>query len=121
MWLGGKTNRMTITEFKKILATSPTNISFSDTIEVIESNYTFTPTAFSNGNLTNEAGQNSGSCKVFAFANKVGLTKQETLACFGTYYFDEVLQEPKGDSHQNIRNFMKTGFEGLNFDGKPLK
>ena len=98
MWLGGKTNRMTITEFKKILATSPTNISFSDTIEVIESNYTFTPTAFSNGNLTNEAGQNSGSCKVFAFANKVGLTKQETLACFGTYYFDEVLQEPKGDS-----------------------
>tara|TARA_R110000764_G_scaffold197442_3_gene282585 strand:- start:441 stop:779 length:339 start_codon:yes stop_codon:yes gene_type:complete len=112
---------MTITEFKKILATSPTNISFSDTIEVIESNYTFTPTAFSNGNLTNEAGQNSGSCKVFAFANKVGLTKQETLACFGTYYFDEVLQEPKGDSHQNIRNFMKTGFEGLNFDGKPLK
>ena len=112
---------MTITEFKKILATSPTNLSFSDTIEVIESNYTFTPTAFSNGNLTNEAGQNSGSCKVFAFANKVGLTKQETLACFGTYYFDEVLQEPKGDSHQNIRNFMKTGFEGLNFDGKPLK
>ena len=112
---------MTITEFKKILATSPTNISFSDTMEVIESNYTFTPTAFSNGNLTNEAGQNSGSCKVFAFANKVGLTKQETLACFGTYYFDEVLQEPKGDSHQNIRNFMKTGFEGLNFDGKPLK
>ena len=121
MWLGGKTNRMTITEFKKIVGTSPTDITFSDTMEVIESNYTFTPTAFSNGNLTNEAGQNSGSCKVFAFANKVGLTKQETLACFGTYYFDEVLQEPKGDSHQNIRNFMKTGFEGLNFDGKPLK
>jgi hypothetical protein len=112
---------MTLTEFKKIVATSPTNISFSDTMEVIESNYTFTPTAFSNGNLTNEAGQNSGSCKVFAFAKKVGLTKQETLACFGTYYFDEVLQEPKGDGHQNIRNFMKTGFEGLNFDGKPLK
>jgi hypothetical protein len=112
---------MTLTEFKKIVATSPTNISFSDTMEVIESNYTFTPTAFSNGNLTNEAGQNSGSCKVFAFAKKVGLTKQETLACFGTYYFDEVLQEPKGDSHKNIRNFMKTGFEGLNFDGKPLK
>ena len=112
---------MKIEEFKKKLATKPMGISFSDTMAVIESNYAFTPTTFSNGNLTNEAGQNSGSCKVFAFANKVGLTKQETLACFGTYYFDEVLQEPEGDGHQNIRNFMKTGFEGLTFDGEALK
>lgn len=119
--MGGKTNKMTLTEFKKIVATSPTDITFPDTMAVIESNYTFTPTAFSNGDLTNEAGQNSGSCKVFAFANKVGLTKQETLACFGSYYFIEVLQEPYGEGHQNIRNFMKTGFEGLTFDGKPLK
>ncbi len=112
---------MTIEEFKKIVVTNPKRISFSDTMAVIDSNYVFTPTAFSNGDLTNEAGQNSGSCKVFAFANKVGLTKQETLACFGTYYFDEVLQEPEGDGHQNIRNFMKTGFEGLTFDGEALK
>lgn len=112
---------MKLEEFKNKLATKPTDISFSDTMSVIESNFTFTPTTFSNGNLTNEAGQNSGSCKVFAFANKVGLTKQETLACFGAYYFDEVLQEPEGDGHQNIRNFMKSGFEGLTFDGEPLK
>jgi hypothetical protein len=87
---------------------------------VIETNYTFTPTVFSNGDLTNEAGQNSGSCKLLAFAHKVGLTKLETLACFGTYYFDEVLQEPKGEGHQNIRNFIKTGFKGLTFHGEPL-
>ncbi len=112
---------MILKEFKKKLATSPKDITFSETMAVIESNYTFTPTFFTNGNITNEVGQNSGSCKVFAFSLKEGLTKQETLACFGAYYFDEVLQEPEGDGHQNIRNFIKTGFEGLTFEGKPLK
>ena len=112
---------MKLEEFKNKLATKPTNISFSDTMSVIESNFTFTPTAFTNGTITNELGQNSGSCKVFAFAKMEGFTKEDTLACFGAYYFDEVLQEPEGDGHQNIRNFMKSGFEGLTFDGEPLK
>lgn len=112
---------MTIEEFKKKLVENPTDVSFSDTMTVIETNFKFTPTTFTNGDLTNEAGQNSGSCKVFAFAIKEGLTKEEALACFGSYYFDEVLQEPNGDGHQNIRNFMKTDFEGLSFDDEALK
>ena len=112
---------MTIEEFKKKLAISPTDISFSETMEVIESNFRFTPTAFTNGNLKNEAGQNSGSCKLFAFAKHEGLSKEETLACFGAYYFDEVLKDPNGEGHQNIRNFMRTGFEGLTFDSEALE
>ncbi|TLP73029.1 HopJ type III effector protein [Maribacter sp. ACAM166] len=112
---------MTIEQFNKKLKTNPTDISFSETMAVIESKYTFIPVAFSNGDVRNEAGQNSGSCKLFAFAKKNGLTKEEALACFGAYYFDEVLQEPQGTGHQNIRNFMKTGFEGLIFDGDALK
>ena len=111
---------MTTRTFKDKLKTEPKNITFSETMTVIESNYKFTPTAFTNGELKNEAGQNSGSCKVFAFALKEGLTKEETLACFGAYYFDEVLQQPNGSGHQNIRNFMNTGFEGLSFDGEAL-
>ncbi|TVZ16011.1 HopJ type III effector protein [Maribacter sp. MAR_2009_72] len=112
---------MTIEEYKIKLAIRPKEISFSETMDVIDANYQFTSTSFTNGELDNEAGQNSGSCKVFAFAKKAGLSKDETLACFGSYYFDKVLKEPNGEGHQNIRNFMKTGFEGLHFNGEPLR
>ncbi|MCK5816344.1 MAG: HopJ type III effector protein [Flavobacteriaceae bacterium] len=111
---------MNISDFKLKLKTKPSEIEFSDTMTVIETNYNFTPTAFMNGDLKNDSGQNSGSCKLFAFAVKQGLTKDETLACFGKYYFDEVLNDSKGSGHKNIRNFMNTGFKGLIFDGVAL-
>lgn len=103
------------------LKKTPSEIEFSETMSVIESNYEFIPTAFKNGALQNEAGQNSGSCKLFAFAKLQGFTKDETLACFGQYYFDEVLKDPNATGHQNIRNFMNTGFDGLVFESVPLK
>ena len=90
-------------------------------MEVIDTNFEFAPTAFTNGALQNAAGQNSGSCKLFAFAKKQGFTKEQTLACFGDYYFEEILKDVNGNGHQNIRNFMKTGFEGLSFKEEPLK
>lgn len=111
---------MTLETFKTKLKTNPEAIEFSETIAVIESNYGFTPTIFINGDVNNEAGQNSGSCKVFAFAIQQGLSKEETLACFGDFYFKEVLQDPNGNGHQNIRNFMYTGFDGLSFEKPPL-
>ncbi|TYA74264.1 HopJ type III effector protein [Seonamhaeicola marinus] len=112
---------MNIQEFKNKLKNNPENIDFSETMAVVESNYEFTPTAFKNGSLENAEGQNSGSCKLFAFAKAIELNQEETLACFGQYYFDDVLKDPNGTGHQNIRNFMNTGFEGLSFDGEPLK
>jgi len=111
---------MNIREFKTKLSTTPTEVAFFDTISVIDKYYNFAPTAFSNGSLENKAGENAGSCKVFAFAQEQALTKAETLACFGTYYFEEVLKDPDGSGHQNIRNFMKTGFEGISFEGEVL-
>jgi len=111
---------MTIAEFKEKLKNNPTTIEFTDTMAVIEENYHFTPVTFKNGTLLNEAGQNSGSCKLFAFALKQNFTTKETLACFGQYYFDEVLNDIHGLSHQNIRNFMKTGFEGIVFTKEAL-
>lgn len=112
---------MNLEVFKKKLKDNPSNIEFSETMAVIESNYNFTPTAFKNGDLQNNEGENSGSCKLFAFAKLQGFTKEETLACFGKFYFDDVLNDPKGTGHQNIRNFMKTGFEGLVFKTEALK
>lgn len=111
---------MTLETFLNKLKTTPKDIDFTDTITVIEANYIFTPTAFKNGEFHNNTGENSGSCKLLAFAKLQKLTKEETLTCFGKYYFEEVLNDPNGNGHQNIRNFMKTGLEGLVFDGMPL-
>ena len=112
---------MTLDQFKEKLKNNPTAIAFTDTMQVIEDNYTFTPTAFKNGNLENKEGENSGSCKLFAFALKQELSKEETLACFGDYYRKDVLQDPEGNGHLNIRNFMQTGFNGLVFSADALK
>ncbi len=112
---------MDIQTFIKKLKTKPKSIEFSETMAIIEANYEFTPTAFKNGDLQNNAGENSGSCKLFAFAKLQGFTKEETLACFGKFYFDDVQKDPNGKGHQNIRNFMKTGFDGLVFEEEPLK
>ncbi|MDO5970376.1 HopJ type III effector protein [Flavivirga aquimarina] len=111
---------MTLEAFKNKLKNTPETIVFSETMGVIEANYNFSPVAFTNGDLQNKSGENSGSCKLFAFAKAQDLTKEETLACFGQFYFDEVLKDPDGTGHQNIRNFMKTGFNGLSFNGEPL-
>ncbi len=110
---------MTIQEFKTKLKDNPKSNLFAETMQTIENNYTFTPTAFKNGTVENKAGENSGSCKLFAFANHQNLSKEETLACFGEHY-QSVLEDKNGTSHQNIRNFMKTGFEGLSFNGEAL-
>ncbi|MBK0371053.1 HopJ type III effector protein [Flavobacterium agrisoli] len=112
---------MSIQAFLEKLKQTPTQITFPETIAVIEANYDFTPTAFTNGTQHNEAGQNSGSCKLFAFAKLQNLTKEETLACFGAFYFEEVLGDPEGTNHQNIRNFINLGWDGIQFEGEALK
>ncbi|MAU71283.1 MAG: type III effector [Pseudozobellia sp.] len=110
-----------LTEFLKKLRNTPQDIEFSDTMAVIEALYYFEPTSFKNGQLINKTGENSGSCKLLAFAQDQELSKEETLACFGSFYFDDVLNDPRGNGHQNIRNFMQTSFGGLHFDRFPLR
>ena len=111
---------MNINTFLAKLKQTPNAITFPETIAVIEENYDFTPTTFDNGTQHNAAGENSGSCKLFAFAKLQNLTQSETLACFGAYYFEDVLEHPEGSNHQNIRNFMKTGWDGIRFEGTTL-
>lgn len=111
---------MQITQFITQLSSNPESIHFQDTIALIEAHYDFTPTAFQNGELHNAAGQNSGSCKLFSFAQLHQLTTAQTLVCFGDYYRVDVLQHPEATDHQNIRNFMKFGWDGIRFEGKAL-
>lgn len=112
---------MELNAFLEKLKNDPESIEFTDTISAIEKNYDYTATAFSNGSVKNEAGQNEGSCKILAFAFINNLSITETLNCFGTYYRDDVLANPAGDDHQNIRQFILDGFEGVKFDVLPLK
>lgn len=111
---------MTIQQFKTKLKSNPKSILFAETMQVIEEFYNFTPTAFTNGNIKNNAGENSGSCKLLAFAVYQQLTKEETLWCFGEHYAT-ILEDSTGTSHQNIRNFMETGFKGLSFESEALQ
>lgn len=112
---------MTIQAFLEKVKQTPTQITFPETIAVIEENYNFTPTAFQNGAQQNAAGENSGSCKLFSFAKLHNLGEEETLACFGAFYFEEVLKDPNGTNHQNIRNFINLGWDGIQFEGNALK
>ncbi|MCG7587780.1 HopJ type III effector protein [Photobacterium sp. OFAV2-7] len=103
---------------------SPEQIGFDTVIDIIQQHYHYTPTTFSNGlgneTLVNTAGSNEGSCRIFAFAHLHQLSEAETLACFGDFYREDVLQNPDGDDHKNIRNFMKYGWQGIQFSGKAL-
>lgn len=112
---------MTTIEYLEKLTLNPETIDFSELMDVIESEYDFVPTAFKNGDCENAENENSGSCKLFSFAKLHSLSTDQTLACFGQYYRDDVLQNPMGDDHQNIRNFMKTGWHGIVFEEDALK
>lgn len=96
-------------------------ISFAETIAIISENYDYQPTTFKNGNVENVAGQNEGSCKIFAFAKLNQLTPEQTLSLFGDYYHVDVLQNPNATDHQNIRQFMQHGWEGISFENEALK
>jgi hypothetical protein len=111
---------MELKAFMQCLNDTPDRISFEDTMAVIDALYEFTPTTFQNGNQLNEAGKNNGSCKLFSFAKLHGLSQQQTLHCFGAYYRNDVLQHPNGTDHQNIRNFMQTGWDGIEFGDTAL-
>lgn len=102
------------------LSTEPESISFEQSIQLIDSLYEFTPTSFINGDLQNAAGENNGSCKILAFAALHQLSEPQTLQLFGDYYRVEVMPDLKGTNHQNIRNFMRTGWDGVSFAGQAL-
>lgn len=120
-----KDTAMTPSQLITLIKTNPKAIVFKDVIATIDAHYSYTPTRFTNGSgetqAINEDGSNEGSCKIFAFAQLNNLNKEETLACFGHYYRDDVLKHPGGSDHTNIRNFMQFGWDGIRFEESALK
>lgn len=99
----------------------PETINFKDVIVFIDENYNFKPVRFVNGSIVNEANQNNGSCKIFSFAKMHNLSEKDTLALFGDFYRNDVLQNPEGEDHENIRNFIKYGWNGIQFTEDALE
>ena len=94
-------------------------IVFSDVLAYIAARYEHSPTAFTNGDQVNEETENQGSAKILAFASLNNLDKEQTLALFAEHY-EAVLNDPEGDDHQNIRQFMLNGWDGVSFSGVAL-
>ena len=110
-------------EFIQRIKATPNAIAFEKVMEFIDAEYDYTPCRFTNGEgdniVVNEAGENEGSCKIFAFGMLNRLSERDVLACFGKYYQD-VLKNPNGNDHANIRNFMRYGWNGIRFEGSAL-
>ena len=105
-----------ITLIKKLKDNS---LPFKEVIEFIETDYQHQPTAFKNGETYNEATQNQGSARVFAFAQLNNLNEEDTLYLFAEHY-QSVLNNPNGTDHQNIRQFITHGWPGIVFEGQAL-
>ena len=118
-------SKKSIQQLKEQLHDRPDTLEFSEVIETINANFDYTPTRFTNGRgddkVINEAGSNEGSCRIFAFALLQGFSAEETLALFGKFYREDVLGNPAGTDHANIRTFMRHGWTGIHFDGVALK
>ena len=109
-----------LADFLSQLDTSAETVSFEQVMQVISDNYNYVPATFSNGDLLNEVGTNEGSCKIFYFAKLNKLTQQQTLACFGHFYRDDVVNNPHGNDHGNIRNFIQSGWDKVDFNSIAL-
>ena len=111
-------------EFIQRIKATPNAIAFEKVMELIDAEYEYTPVRFTNGSgdnlIINETGENEGSCKIFAFGLINKLSERDVLACFGKYY-QEVIKNPNGHDHQNIRNFMRFGWKGIMFEKDALK
>lgn len=109
------------TQLQTLLASlQSNNTAFAQVIEFIDTYYKHQPTAFKNGDTYNEKTQNQGSARVFAFAQLNNLSAKDALYLFAEHY-RAVLATPTASDHQNIRQFMMNGWEGISFEGKALE
>lgn len=105
-------------KFLDRLKATPSEVSFEDTMAMLETGFDYLPKSFSCGDVESAPGSNEGSCKILSFAKLAGLDADDielTLNLFGDYYRKDVLENPDGDDHGNIRNLIKYGWEKVKF------
>ncbi|MGJ8524635.1 hypothetical protein LMG33818_000343 [Halomonadaceae bacterium LMG 33818] len=105
-----------LAHFRQTLQAKP---RFSDTLAFIEAYFEFTPTAFTNHMLMNQADENQGSCRIIALAKYADFSDEEALLAFGEHY-RHVRSDPHGNDHANIRTLMEYGLDSVSFEHFPL-
>ncbi|EED89958.1 predicted protein [Thalassiosira pseudonana CCMP1335] len=110
----GETQSEACQLFNANLEMSGDDLMFDEFITLCDEQYEYGLIEFKNGDVLNAPGENDGSAKVLSYAALAQFDKEMTLKLWGQYYRD-VLATPDGTDHQNIRNFMKTGWEGVDF------
>ena len=90
-------------EFMGTVKKTPSSIEFEQTMAAIEDGFDYKAVAFKCGELESSTEQNQGSAKIFSFAKLQKLKKETTLELFGRFYREDVLKNPTGDDHGNIR------------------
>lgn len=95
------------TQLVTLIGRAPDQITFQLTMDAVAELYDVREVPFSVGDTKSEAGQNMGSAKVFSFAQISKLDKDQTLNLFGDYYRVDVLENPEGSDHANIRSFIR--------------
>lgn len=108
-----------MTREELITKSKTSELQFQEVLDHIAEQYHYSPTSFQNGNLKNLASENQGSAKVLYFAKLNDLPQQDTLGLFAEHY-QNVLENPIGEGHQNIRQFMANGWNGVTFDADVL-
>lgn len=86
--------------------------SIEETLALIDTHYNYFEVPFTNGDLVNPANTNIGSAKIFSFGILTRMDEKAVLRLFGPMV--DTLA-PGGTDHQNIRNFMKYGWDGVKF------
>mmetsp|Transcript_20097 Transcript_20097/g.40238 ORF Transcript_20097/g.40238 Transcript_20097/m.40238 type:complete len:208 (+) Transcript_20097:51-674(+) len=93
---------------------NPEGFTFNEFIEMVEGCYETGLIEWSNGSQKNPPGTNEGSAHVLSLAALADLPKEKALLLWAEHYRD-VLATPDGDDHQNIRQFMEKGWDGVDF------
>ena len=112
-------HRRLVSPFQPLFRASQHNLTCdslrsSQFIEMVEGCYETGLIEWSNGSQKNPPGTNEGSAHVLSLAALADLPKEKALLLWAEHYRD-VLATPDGDDHQNIRQFMEKGWDGVDF------
>lgn len=100
--------------FNANLEMSGDDLMFDEFLTLCDEQYESGLVEFKNGDMVNMPGENDGSAKVLSYGALAEFDQSTTLKLWGQYYRD-VLATPDRTDHQNIRNFMKSGWDGVDF------
>lgn len=108
---------MTLTDFRARLRSE--HHLFTDTLAFIAEHYSYTPSAFDNGSVSN--GRSRTKVPARPWASPSSRASASRKPCWpSAKHYRAVRDNPEGDDHANIRALQQTGLAGVHFERQPL-